>query len=288
LSEPGQNADPRGELHVYEAHGTGLPPIRKYARDLLQRWPFAAEFSRSSIRAASTDTVLGRLWLILNPLLLACVYFLLVNVLAGGGANPMQRLGNICCGLFAYSFVSGSVGSGAGAVTGGGALISRMAFPRLLMPLAAVRTSLYRFFPTVPVYLLLRLFTGQPWGFEMLLCVVFLFLMVVFAAGLAAWVSALQVYFRDTASFLPYVLRIWLYLSPVLWGVDRVADSVYGKIEIIGNPLFSMLGGWNQLLQNATIPEAKFWLMGLAWATLAFLSGSLFFMAKERDFAVRI
>jgi teichoic acid transport system permease protein len=283
----------RDELHVYKAGRHGMPNLRQYVRDLVSRWPFAAEFSRSSIRSAHTDTVFGQLWLVINPTLLAVVYFVLVVILT---KRPVSKGGpllvQICCGLFLYTLFQASASSGAGSVTGGGALISRMAFPRLLMPLAAVRTSFYRFLPTVPVFLLLKLLlTDSPWGWQMLVSVYFLGLMVVFAAGVAAFMGALQVYFRDAASFLPYFLRIWMYLSPVLWSASTFqpggeSESLYPLM--LFNPMFSICGGWGEALMQSKIANPELFLAGLGWAVAAFVAGSLFFLSRERDFAVRI
>jgi teichoic acid transport system permease protein len=286
----GGQPETRDELHVYQAGRHGLPNLRAYARDLVARWPFAAEFSRSSIRSANTDTVFGQLWLVINPTLLAIVYFILVVILTGqevskGGPTLVQ----ICCGLFLYTLFQGAASSGAGSVTGGGALISRMAFPRLLMPLAAVRTSFYRFLPTLPVFLVLKLIlSDSPWGWEMLTSVYFLALMVLFAAGVSAFMGALQVYFRDAASFLPYFLRIWMYLSPVLWPASKFLPGEPLYPLMLANPMYSICGGWGDALMEAKIADPKLFLIGLAWSVVVFVGGSLFFVARERDFAVRI
>jgi teichoic acid transport system permease protein len=285
--------DGRDELHVYAAGRHGLPNLRQYVRDLMARWPFAAEFSRSSIRSANTDTVFGQLWLIINPTLLAVVYFILIVIITGqsitsGGSTLVQ----ICCGLFLFTLVQGAASSGAGSVTGGGALISRMAFPRLLMPLAAVRTSLFRFLPTLPVFLVLKVvLTDSPWGWPMVLAVYFLAMMVVFSCGLAAFMAALQVYFRDAASFLPYFLRIWMYLSPVLWSPARFQPGgrngdLYSMMLL--NPMFSICGGWSDTLMEARLPAPEMFLVSLGWSILVFVLGSLFFVSRERDFSVRI
>jgi teichoic acid transport system permease protein len=292
----GGRTEGRDELHVYEAGRHGMPNLRKYVGDLVARWPFAAEFSRSSIRSAHTDTVFGRLWLVINPTLLAVVYFVLVVILtrrpvAEGGPLLVQ----ICCGLFLFTLFQGAASAGAGSVTGGGALISRIAFPRLLMPLAAVRTSFYRFLPTLPVFLLLKLLLTDskesPWGPQMLLAVYFLGLMVVFSAGLAAFMAALQVYFRDAAGFLPYFLRIWMYLSPVLWtpGTFMPGGEMANLYHLmLANPMFSICGGWGEALMLSKVPPLSFFLVGLAWSVAMFVGGSLFFVARERDFSVRI
>jgi teichoic acid transport system permease protein len=280
----------RDELHVYEAGRAGLPNLGRYLRDLVARWPFAAEFSRSSIRSANTDTVFGQLWLIINPTLLAVVYFILVVILTG---TPINRGGptlvQICCGLFLYTLFQGAASSGAGSVTGGGALISRMAFPRLLMPMAAVRTSFFRFLPTLPVFLVLKLLLSESrWGWEMFLSVYFLGLMIVFSAGMAAFLGALQVYFRDTASFLPYFLRIWMYLSPVLWTPATISPDSWAYPFMWANPMWPICGGWGETLMQSQVPPWSFWLVGLLWAVAMLVAGSLFFISRERDFSVRI
>lgn len=279
----------RGELRVYEPHRAGLPKFGPYFSDLRHRLPFAAEFSRSGIRAAHTQTVFGQLWLVLNPLLMALVYYLLVAIISNSGGG-VDRLAHIVCGLFVFQLVAGGLQQGATSVTGGGRLIMNMAFPRLLMPLAAVRTAFFRFLPTVPVFLVIKAFTDEPWGWQMLLSVAFLLMLTVFSFGLAAIMATLQVYFRDTSSFLPFFTRIWLYLSPVLWTIDDLGGHGprFAHLMLIGNPLFSLIGGWTQIALLNEVPEPKVWLAGAAWALIAAVAGSLLFMSREREFAVRL
>jgi len=284
-----QAPDWDAELQVYEPHRAGLPKFKPYFRDLRSRLAFAAEFSRSGMRAAHSQTVFGQLWLVLNPLLLAFVYFLLVNVLSGGGVGS-ERFVQIVGGIFVFYFFSGSVSTGAGSVTTGGRLILNMAFPRLLMPLSAVRTAFFRFLPTLPVFLVIRAFAGGKWDWNMLLSLVFLVLLAMFSMGMAALMATIQVYFRDASSFLPYFLRIWLYLSPVLWFVDDMSTGRFADFApyMILNPLYSLIGGWGDLTVRAVTPGADIWIAAVAWAVLSLVGGSLFFMSRERDFAVRI
>lgn len=272
------------ELQVYAPHKAGLPPFRPYFRDLVQRLPFAAEFSRAGIKAAHSQTLFGQLWLVINPLLLGLVYFILVNIISGQGG--FDRLEHIVVGIFVYYYFSGAVSGGAGSVVSGGKLILNMAFPRLLMPLSAVRTAFFRFLPTVPVFLVMHAIAGGPWAWSQFLGLYFLLMLTLFGVGLAALMAALQVYFRDTSSFLPYFLRIWLYLSPVLWYVDE-APAKFADLMVL-NPLFSLIGGWTELVLRGEVPGPSIWLAATAWALISLVAGSLFFMSRERDFAVRI
>ncbi len=74
--------------HVYEPHRVGLPPLRPYLRELWRRREFAFEMSRTDLRSQHFNTVFGQLWLVLNPLLLACVYFILVDILRAAQRRP--------------------------------------------------------------------------------------------------------------------------------------------------------------------------------------------------------
>lgn len=272
------------EYQVYEPHKVGLPPLKPYMVELWRRREFAAELSRSSMRAANTRTFFGQIWLVINPLLLAGVYYLLISIIADRGG--FDYLVHLVAGLFAFYFVTGCLTAGASSVTGGGSLVMNMSFPRLLMPLSAVRTAFFRFLPTMVVYVVIHALSGVGWSPNMLLALAFLAMMVVFAGGMAAVFATLQVYFRDTTSFMPYFVRIWLYLSPVLWFVEDVPARL--EPFMVLNPLYSLLGGWSDLLVRGQVPDASVWLTAALWSGLAAVVGSLFFLSREREFAVRL
>ncbi len=286
MKTPTRTAD--DDLQVYEPHRVGLPKLGPYFKDLFGRRQFAAELSRATMRAAHSTTFFGQLWLVINPLLLAAVYYFLVNILSSrGGAEYLVHLVG---GLFFFYFISGCITSGAASVTGSGKLVSTMAFPRLLMPLSAVRTAFFRFLPTLIVYFVIHAFAGAPWTPRMALAAVFLLFGLVFGAGMGALLAAIQVYFRDTSSFLPYFVRIWLYMSPVLW----YAEDIQSRLGHVGarfaqvNPLYSIIGGWSDLLVRSQMPPVQFWIGGAAWSVAALLVGFAFFMSREREFAVRL
>jgi ABC-type polysaccharide/polyol phosphate export permease len=176
-------------------------------------------------------------------------------------------------------------------VTSSGKLLLNTPFPRLLIPLSAVRTAFFRFLPTIPVYFVFHaIFLTHVWSPKMLLSLYFLGTMIVFGTGLAAFFAALQVYFRDTSSFLPFFLRIWMYLSPILWAPEHVIGRFSGPIMTLIqlNPIYSMIGGYTELLQNDAFPPLFMWISAAVWALAAAVIGFLYFISREREFAVRL
>lgn len=264
----------------------GLPPLRSYLRELWRRREFAWELARTNMRAQHLDTMFGRLWLVLNPLLLAGVYFVLVDIIRRGPSRGSDFLAHLIAGIFAYYFVSGSVREGARTVTRGGRLVLNTAFPRTLLPIASVIGHFLRFLPTLAIYAVIHIATGMPIGPQLLWIIPLIFLFTMVATGLSMFVSTLQVYFRDLAQFLPYLLRIWLYLSPVLYFADEVPDRYHVFIWL--NPIGALLTAWSEVLIKGQTPSLFLWGVGAAWGFGLIIVGGLFFMSRERDFAVRL
>jgi ABC-type polysaccharide/polyol phosphate export permease len=189
-------------------------------------------------------------------------------------------------GLFAFQFVSMSVQQGAKSVTKSGRLILNTAFPRVLLPMAAVMTSFMKFLPTLLVYAVVHVIAGLPIGWHLLWVIPMIGLLAIFATGVAMLFSAAQVYFRDVASFLPYVMRIWLYGSPILYYLHEVPERFRPIID--ANPLTPVLASWSQVLNQGHSPDAMLLMWASAWAVGAFVLGGLFFISREREFAVRL
>jgi teichoic acid transport system permease protein len=225
---------------------------------------------------------------VLNPLLLASVYYLMVTIIRQKH-EPLLFL-HLMLALFAFQLISSSINAGASSVTTSGKLLLNTAFPRLLIPLSATRTAFFRFLPTVPVYLVFHLiFAPTNWHARMILSLFFLGTIIVFSMGLAALFATMTVYFRDTSSFLPYFVRIWMYLSPILWAPTMLRTLSPALQTIIQfNPAYAMLTGYSQLIQGGRIPPTWMWLSSAAWAIGAAVVGFWYFISREREFAVRI
>ena len=285
IAERRETSEFASEIHVYEPHKVGLPPLGAYLRQLWRRRGFAFELARADLRSKHFNTALGQLWLILNPLLLGLVYFALVQIIGRRGGT-LVGLAYLLLALFTFRLVSTSISQGARSVVGGGRLILNTAFPRTLLPLSAVLTCFMLFLPTLAVYAVVHAVADLPITPEILWGIPIIALMLVFAAGSAMLVAAVQVYFRDLTAFLRYMLRIWLYLSPILWTAAQVPEKY--KPFLYANPLYPPLTALNDAVTLGVTPRAGLLLLTLAWAVGALVVGSLFFISREREFAVRL
>jgi teichoic acid transport system permease protein len=271
--------------HVYEPHLVGLPPLLPYIREAWRRRAFAVELSRTKLRAQHFNTVFGQLWLVLNPLMLAGVYFILVDILRGGSNRP-GFFAHLVAGIFAYHLVSDAVRDGTKAVVTGGRLILNSAFPRVLLPIASVISAAKRFVPTMVIYVPIHIASGMGVEPGLLWAIPLLVLLLVMASGLAMIVSALQVYFRDLKNLMPYLLRVWLFASPVLYFADQMPEKYRFLLDV--NPLGQLLSAWTEAVNLGQAPSTHELVVSSAWAFGLLIVGFLFFVSREREFAVRL
>lgn len=280
-------------VQVFEPYRHSLPPLKSYFTDLWRRRTFAFHMARAQLKGRHYETLFGQLWLLINPFLLAVVYYLLVSVLEGTGftldARGLQRFTEILAGLFAFYYTRNVIQLSATSITGGGKMIMNMAFPKMLLPLSSLFSSALMYAPTLVLYAVFHLIAGQPITLALLWLVPVFLIQTVFSFGAGLFFAAASVYFRDVASFLPYALRIWIYISPVIYDMDQVEKALGGASWIFYvNPLVPILGAWNDVLNDGRAPATGSLLLGLAWALGTFLIGAWFFMSREREFAIRI
>jgi ABC-type polysaccharide/polyol phosphate export permease len=273
------------DVQVYEPHRAGLPPLGGYIREVWRRREFAFELARTNLRSQHFNTALGQLWLILNPLLLGLVYFMLVEII-GRGNRGIDFLAHLLLALFAFRLVSSAVSQGARSVVGGGRLILNSAFPRTLLPLSSVLTSFMLFLPTLVVYALIHAMAGLPVTPQILWAIPIVAMLLLVGAGLAMILATVQVYFRDLTNFLPYAMRIWLYASPVLYFAAQVPPKF--KPILAANPLYPLLTSLSDAVNLGREPRPMLLLWGLGWAIGLFVIGAVFFVSREREFAVRL
>jgi teichoic acid transport system permease protein len=275
-----------GEHHVYRPHKAGLPPLGRYLSELWRRRAFVRELARAELKAQNYQTVFGQLWLVLNPLLNASVYFFLVDILNGGNKVP-NYITHLLSGIFAYTFFQNAVSQAAGSVAGGGKLILNTAFPRLLLPLTQIVIAFFRFLPTLPVLAIVLWFNNRhniSWA--LLYTVPTFALLVLFTAGLGFICATLQVYNTDFKNLLPYLLRLGLYMTPILWFADA-SHGLKSRIAAI-NPLSPIFELWSDAIVRGETSAPGTWIRAAVYSVVLLVVGFVVYVSRERDYAVRI
>lgn len=274
-----------GPVNVYEPTKTGLPPLRTYLRDIWDRRPFMWHLARTELKSRNYDTALGQLWIILDPLLMAAVYFMLRTVIRPvEGPDRNIFIDHLIWAVFFFQFTTKSLRQGAQSILGNKQMVLNTAFPRAIFPIVAVLIAFLDFVPMLLIYFCFHAVLGLPFGLSLVTLPLIIFLLAVFNLGCALLYAPLTVFFRDTTALLPYLTQVWTYVTPVLYMVSEIPPNLLPYLRL--NPLFPFWAALEQVFLGE-FPSPGYLLAGAAWSTAFFLTGAVVFLLRERDFAIR-
>jgi ABC-type polysaccharide/polyol phosphate export permease len=272
---------------VYAATASGLPPLRRYWLELRERRRFIWHLARTDLKSKHYGTAIGQMWIILDPLLAAGVYYFFRSVVksTGSGANQKLLLAHLIWGVFFFTFVNNSMSYGARSLIMGRGLVLNTRFPRAVLPLVGILKAVLDFLPTLLVYAAFHALLGQPFGLPLTMLPLVIVLMTILNLGFIFLLAAANVFFRDTANFLPYITRLLMYMTPVLYTTREI--PVDFRKYLVWNPLYPFYAALEQIF-TGSFPWSGYLFAAAAWAVAFFVVGVLVFLAKERDFAVRL
>jgi teichoic acid transport system permease protein len=275
------------EIRILRPFRAGMPNLRNYFKDIRSRKEFVLELSRAEREEEHLDTVFGQLWSVISPLLSAGVYYLFVFVVQGGHQGPEFFL-HLVAGIFIFEFVSTAATRGSNSIIRAGALLNNTSFPRVLLPLTDVLTAFRVFIPAMFVFAIFQIALQIPTSFAALQAIPALFLIVVFTSGLAMFAAAAQIYFRDTQALMPFVLRLTMFASPVLYFPEQAKALFDGRLLTTFNPIFCMVQIFSGSLVRGDTFDLWTWLIAIFWAIVSFIGGFWFLVTREGEFAARI
>lgn len=250
--------------------------LRLYLGDLWSRREFVWFLAVGNFKARNASTALGLFWWVLNPLLLSLVYYLVFGVLFDVGRDIVYLM----AGMFVFHFSSQSLTGGANAVLQNSKLLANLRFPRIILPIANLIESTLGFFVSLGVLLVVALFVdGSLPGLDILLLLAIVPLQFLFNLGLSATAARLAVPFRDINNFIPYVNRIWLYLSPIIWPLSFLDDKSWAKAAEY-NPMYAFISIYRTALINEPF-QPRMLAFSAIWAVVVFVVGVGMFVRYE-------
>ncbi len=256
-------------------YSLGLEELWEY-RDLLYF------MVRRDLTARYRQTALGPIWIILNPLLSMLLYSIIFGLIAKlpseGVAYPVFTY----TALLPWSFFSDAISSGTNSLSSSMSLISKVYFPRLIVPMARIISSLVDLAISFIILLGMMLFYGirPTWGIVFI--PVFLLIAALTGVAVGLWFSGAVVKFRDFGNILSYIVRVWMYATPVVYSIDLVPEKWRTLYRL--NPMSNVVEGFRWALLGTAQPP-NWGIIGVsAIFTLVVLIGALYvFRRVERS-----
>ena len=266
-----------------------LPGLPEYTRQLWAYRHFIAAYSSAKVSSSLGTTRLGMIWQVLTPLINAAVYYVIFGVILGTRHGVDNFIPYLCTGVFIFGFTQSVVQAGVQSITGNLGLIRALHFPRASLPISVAVIEARNVLVAMVVLIGIVLVTGEPITLEWLLAVPALLLQSVFNAGFAMGVARLGAKVTDLRQLIPFIMRIWLYGSAVIYPVTQFEKVLHGwKLAVIeANPLLIFIELMRHaLLENVPLaaPAPVMWAEAVAWTMLVGAGGYVYFWRGEKGY----
>lgn len=215
------------------------------------------------IKVRYKQTAMGAAWAILQPLLIVLVFAVFFGLFVGVSTDGLPYLIFYYCGILPWTFFANGVSTSSTSLIGNANLINKVYFPRIFIPAAVIAASLVDLAIATVILLGFVLFYGFSPTWPMLLLPVYLVLTVLLTVGLGVWISALTVKYRDIRHALPFVLQLWMFLTPIIYPLSVVPEKWRSLLFI--NPLAGIVEGMRLALSGHHL---NWWALALTVITI--------------------
>jgi len=226
------------------------------------------------VKVRYKQTALGAAWAILQPLFMMVIFTIFFGRLAGVGSSGIPYPLFALAGLVPWTFFSNAITASGNSLVGSAHLITKVYFPRLIVPAAAMLAGLVDFLLAFLLLCLLMVYYRVAITVQILFLPLLVLLTALFSLGVGTWMSALNVKYRDVRFALPFLIQLWLFVSSVIlpsssipqkWRWLLLLNPMSGIIEGYRSALFGLPFDWPALSIAAVLT-----LLVLLYAIYAF------------------
>ncbi|MET8137171.1 ABC transporter permease [Streptomyces sp. NPDC005251] len=267
------------------------PSLPAYVRELWARRHFITAFATAKLTSQYSQAKLGQVWQVMTPLLNAAVYYFIFGVLLGTKHGVPDYIPFLVTGVFIWTFTQSSIMAGTRAISGSLGLVRALHFPRAALPVSYAIQQLQQLLFSMAALVVILLCFGVPLSVSWLLAVPVLMLQFTFNAGVAMIMARMGAKTPDIAQLMPFILRTWMYVSGVMWSIDKVLSSSslphWAMVALESNPAavyidlmrFSLIDSFHahQLPHHV-------WALAVGWALVVGVGGFIYFWKAEETY----
>ena len=263
------------------------PSNRFFSLDLGELWRYRELgfiLAWRDIKLRYKQTFLGAAWAIIQPVTTMVVMTLIFHQFLG--INPEYHVPYVLfsyVGLLPWTYFNACLTQSSASIVGNSPLVTKVYFPRLLMPLAAVISPLVDFFVASTILAGMFVYYRQAPHWHTIAAPVFMAIALMTALGLGLWFSALSVRYRDVPYALPFLTQLLFFMSPLVYPASDVPQRFRWLFAL--NPVTGVIDGMRWTVIGKGVPHYSVFGASAATGALILVSGLVFFRHTERSFA---
>ena len=236
------------------------------------------------VKVKYKQTLLGMAWAVVQPIMTMIVFTFVFDKVAKLPTEGIPYPVFSFTGLLPWGLFATALNQGSRSLVMHNNMVTKIYFPRLILPMSAVFAGLVDFFISFIILIGLMVYykVTPAWG-QLWTLPLFLLLTLVTALGVALWLSAINVKYRDVNQALPFITQFWLLATPVAYSFSNLSKKAQLVLSL--NPMTGVVNGFRwALLGTDTGPDLMFWI-SVGISLMIFVTGLFYFRSMERTFA---
>lgn len=265
-----------------------IEPAGRWPRiDLRELWAYRGLFFFlvwRDVKVRYAQTVLGAGWAILQPVLTMLVFTVIFGRFANIPSDGVPYAVFSLAALVPWTYFSTALSGASNSLVSSTNLITKVYFPRLVIPFAPVLAGLVDFAVALLVLGAVMLFYGiVPGALALVVVPLLVVAMMLTSAGVGCWLAALNIQYRDVKHVTPFLVQVWMYASPIVYPMSLVPERWHGVYAL--NPMAGIVEGFRAVLLGTSAVSWPTIALSLGVGAVLFVTGSLYFRRTERVFA---
>jgi lipopolysaccharide transport system permease protein len=264
------------------------PPKGWRALDFNELWSYrelAWVLTERDIKVRYKQTVLGFAWAVIQPVMMMVVFSIFFGGLAKMPSDGVPYPIFVYAGLLPWTFFANAISGAANSLVGSANLLSKIYFPRLIIPLSAVGGGLVDFAIAAAVLLIMCFWYGIGWSVNLLAAPLLLLGTTFIALGVGVLLSALNVAYRDFRYVIPFLVQLWMFATPVVYPASLVPAEWRWLLFL--NPMAGFIEGFRASFLGLPLDWTAI-ALSLAVSVMVFAAAVAYFERVERSFADRM
>ena len=284
MSEEKQTAHDEffGHAHLTEI-GSGSRGLRSELREIWAYRDLLTLLIRRDISLRYRQSAIGIAWAVVQPVVLMAIFAVVFGHFAKLPSDGVPYPLFVLSALLPWLYFSKSLTGASDSLVGSAHLVSKVYFPRLILPISKTVSGLVDFAIAFVILALLLVWYGVAPGSALLLLPVFVAIAMLTAFSLGLWLTALNVKYRDVGILVPFITQVWMYASPIAYSTSLVPEQWRWIYSL--NPIVGVVEGFRWALLDKAPPQIAPMLVSLSIVLLLLVGGMAYFRRTERDFA---
>jgi lipopolysaccharide transport system permease protein len=229
------------------------------------------------------QTAIGVSWVLLQPLITMLIFTLIFGRMAKMPSDGVWYPAFILTALLPWAYFSQAITRSGMSLVSSANLVTKVYFPRLLLPLSMIVSPLVDFLLSMLLLFGLLAYAGIPLTWKVITLPIFIFVAMLTATGVSLFLSATNVKYRDVGHAIPFVIQIWMFVSPIVYPVSLVPERwklLYGL-----NPMAGVIEGFRWALLEKSAPDPLVMGASVVMVIAVLIAGIMYFRRMEREFA---